>query len=56
LNDVVNYKKYRPEVQFFAIPGCGMVEYQYLVSGSGQVTITYQSRHAGKIVKNIRLK
>ena len=52
----VTYKKFRPELQFLFIPGFGKVEHQFLVSGKGKVTIKYQSRHAGKIVKTITLK
>ena len=53
--DEVTYKEFRPEIQFFFIPGFGKVEYQFLVSGSGSVVIEYISRHAGKIAKTIRL-
>lgn len=52
----VAHKKFRPELQFLFIPGFGKVEHQFLVSGKGEVTIKYQSRHAGKIVKTITLK
>ena len=48
-NDV-SYKEYRPEIQFFAIPGFGKVEYRFLVSGTGDVVIAYSSRHAGKSI------
>lgn len=51
----VTYKKFRPELQFLFIPGFGKMEHQFLVSGKGKVTIKYQSRHAGKIVKTIDL-
>lgn len=54
--DEVTYKEYRPEIQFLAVPGFGKVEYQFLVSGSGRVTLEYTSRHAGRIVKTVTLK
>ncbi len=54
--DDVSYKEYRPEIQFFAIPGFGKVEYRFLVSGAGVVEITYSSRHAGKITRPVQLK
>lgn len=54
--DEVTYKEYRPEVQFLAVPGFGKVEYQFLVTGSGPVTLEYTSRHAGRIVKTVTLK
>ena len=53
--DVI-YKEYRPEIQFLTVPGFGKVEYQFLVSGSGPVTIRYRSRHAGKLEKTLRLQ
>lgn len=55
-NNDISYKEYRPEIQFFAIPGFSKVEYQFLVSGTGTVEISYSSRHAGKIMQNIQLK
>jgi hypothetical protein len=54
--DDVSYKEYRPEIQFFFVPGFGKVEYQFIVSGKGAVTLNYKSRHAGKISKTIQLK
>lgn len=46
--DRVSFKEYKPEVQFLQVPGFGMVEYEFLVSGKGKVTIDYTSRKAGK--------
>jgi hypothetical protein len=54
--DQVASKEYRPELQFLTVPGFGRVEHEFLVSGIGKLTITYNSRHAGKIVKTIDLK
>jgi len=54
LNEVA-YKEHRPEIQFLTVPGFGKVEYQFLISGSGSLVLTYASRHAGKIVKTITL-
>lgn len=54
--DDVSYKEHRPEIQFFFVPGFGKVEYQFILSGQGAVTLNYQSRHAGKISKTIQLK
>jgi len=53
--DQVTFKKFRPEIQFLTVPGFGKVEHEFLVSGSGSLTITYQSRHAGKTSKTINL-
>lgn len=52
----VAYKKFRPELQFLFIPGFGKVEYQFLVSGKGEATLNYKSRHGGRIEKNVILK
>ncbi|MCP4149614.1 MAG: hypothetical protein GY757_17845 [bacterium] len=60
LNDVyankVSYKEFRPETQFLTVPAFGHVEYQFLVSGSGPITISYSSRHAKNVAKTIELK
>ena len=53
--DKVNYKEYKPEVQFCQVPGFGKVEYQFLVSGKGNLVIEYESRKAGKIKKQVKL-
>jgi hypothetical protein len=55
-NDKVTFKEFRPEIQFLFVPGFGKVEHEFLVAGNGSLTIAFQSRHAGKIVKNIDLK
>ena len=46
--DRVSYKEYKPEVQFTQVPGFGHVEYEFLVSGKGSMTIAYHSRKAGR--------
>ena len=59
LNDpfmnLVTYKKYRPEVQFLFVPGFGKIEHEFLVEGRGPITISYESRHAGKLTKTVKL-
>jgi hypothetical protein len=54
-NDRVNYKEHKPEIQFIQVPGFGHVEYEFLVSGKGNVSIEYESRKAGKKVSSIKL-
>ena len=54
--DLIAYKKYRPELQFTSVPGFGKVEHQFLVEGKGTITVSYDSRHAGKIEKKVELK
>jgi len=55
-NDHVTYKKHKPQVQFLVVPGFGKVDHQFLISGKGDVTVSYESRHGGKIEKTVRLK
>jgi len=54
--DEVRYEKHRPELQFVVVPGFGKVEHQFLVEGKGEVTIRYESRHAGTLSRTIQLK
>jgi hypothetical protein len=54
--DLVSYKKYRPEVQFLVVPGFGKADYQFLVQGKGEITIRYESRHAGTLEKKVKLE
>jgi hypothetical protein len=51
----VEYKENKPEIQFLSIPGFGKTEYEFLVSGSGNLQIEYESRHAGKISKSVKI-
>lgn len=46
-NNRVNYKEYKPEIQFFYVQGNDAVEYEFLVEGSGTVNVEYVSRKAG---------
>jgi len=54
--DLVEYKEYKPEIQFCQVPGQGKIEYQFLVNGKGSVDIKYESRKAGTITQNVALK
>lgn len=54
-NDRVSYKEHKPEIQFIQVPGFGHVEYEFLVSGKGNVSIEYESRKAGKKTNEIKL-
>jgi hypothetical protein len=60
INDIylhqVAFKEFRPELQFLIVPGFGKVEHEFLVSGSGSLTVAYQSRHAGKLSKTVTLE
>jgi hypothetical protein len=54
--ETVAYKANRPELQFLQVPGDGKVEFEFLVSGKGEVTVAYQSLKAGKATKTIVLQ
>jgi hypothetical protein len=54
--NTASYKEHRPELQFLFVPGFGKVEYQFLVSGKGDIQINYESRFGGKITRTIALK
>jgi len=45
MNQVL-YKEYKSQVQFIQIPGFGKLEYQFLISGKGSVTVDYSSEKA----------
>ena len=53
--ETVAYKANRPELHFLQVPGDGKVEYEFLISGKGEVTVAYQSVKAGKIKKTVTL-
>jgi hypothetical protein len=54
--NLVDYKEHRPEVQMCQVPGFGKLEYQFLVSGRGDIEIKYESRKAGTVSKVVALK
>jgi len=54
--DAVNFKMHKPELQFLIVPGFGKIEHQFIVEGSGEVRVEYESRHAGKLAKALKLK
>ncbi len=54
--DQVRYKENRPEMQMCQVPGSGKVEYQFLVSGKGDLQIKYESAKAGTVSQTVPLK
>jgi hypothetical protein len=54
--DQVVYKKDKPELQFLVVPGFGKVEHEFLVEGKGEMTLRYESRHGGKLIKTVKLE
>ncbi len=53
--DRVTYKKDSPGLQFLVVPGFGKIEHQFLVEGKGEITVLYESRHGGKLVKTVKI-
>jgi hypothetical protein len=54
--ETVAYKANKPELQFVQVPGDGKVEFEFLVSGKGEVTVSYQSVKAGRVKKTVTLQ
>ena len=54
--ETVTYKANRPELQFLQVPGDGKLEFEFLVSGKGELTVAYQSLKAGKAAKTVALQ
>lgn len=52
----VSYKENKPEIQFLIVPGNNKLEYQFLVSGKGELKVEYNSQKAGSITKIKSLK
>ena len=40
------YKEHKPQIQFIQMPGFGKLEYQFLISGKGNVVVEYSSLKA----------
>lgn len=51
----VDYKDHKPEIQFFSVPSYGVVEYQFLIEGKGEVTFTYESQKANNLKTSMKL-
>jgi hypothetical protein len=51
----ITYKETKPEIQFLAVPGHGAVEYQFLIEGKGEITISYESQKANDVKTMVKL-
>jgi len=51
----VSYKDNKPEIQFLAVPSYGVVEYQFLIEGKGEITISYESTKANDVKTTVKL-
>ena len=53
--DKVSYKDKKPEIQFMAIPGYGVEEYQFLIEGKGEIKFDFESQKAKNISASVKL-
>lgn len=51
----VDYKNNKPEIQFLAIPGFGVVEYEFLIEGKGDITFNFESQKAKNKTTTVKL-
>lgn len=51
----IQFKEYKPEVQFLTVPGYSTVEYAFIVEGKGTIEISYESRKAKDVKQQIKL-
>jgi hypothetical protein len=54
--DQVEYKTNRPDVQMVHVPGYGKVEYQFLISGTGEISFRLATVKAGLVTATAALK
>lgn len=45
----VNYSEHKPGIQFLFVPGYANVEYQFILEGKGEISVSYESRKAGNL-------
>ncbi|MFV0590351.1 MAG: M14 family metallopeptidase [Draconibacterium sp.] len=53
--DQVSYKEEKPDLQFFAMPGNSIAEYEFIIEGKGEVKIEYISQKAKDINTSVVL-
>ena len=51
----VSYKEQKPEIQFLSVPTYGIVEYQFLIEGKGEITLEYSSQKANDVKTTVKL-
>jgi len=54
-NNKISYQEHKPETIYTSVPSYGFSEYQFLVEGKGEITVSYHSRKAGNLTKTIKL-
>ncbi|RIJ47965.1 hypothetical protein D1614_12640 [Maribellus luteus] len=53
--DQVSYKEVKPEIQFFAMPGNSIAEYEFIIEGKGKVNFDYISTKAKNVNTSVTL-
>jgi len=51
----ISYQEHKPETIYTSVPSYGYAEFQFLVDGKGEITVSYNSQKAGNLKKNIKL-
>ncbi len=51
----IQFKEYKPEIQFLTVPGYSTVEYAFILEGSGNAEFSYESRKARNVKQSIKL-
>jgi hypothetical protein len=51
----IQFKEYKPEVQFLTVPGYATVEYAFIIEGKGNVEFNCESRKAKNVKQSIKL-
>lgn len=51
----VTYKEHKPEIHFLSVPSYGTVEYQFLLEGKGEITVSYESQKANNVKTSVKL-
>jgi hypothetical protein len=51
----VTYKEKKPEIQFLTLSGYGVVEYEFLIEGKGEVTFRFESQKAKNVKTSVSL-
>ncbi len=54
-NNQVDYKIFKPEVQFLVVPKFGKVDFEFIVEGNGTAKISYSSRKAKNCATTVKL-
>ena len=54
-NNKISYQEHKPEIIYTSVPSYGFSEFQFLVEGKGEISVSYTSQKAGSLSKVVRL-